>query len=123
MVHPLALTEPILSNPSFTPLQKLRKRTKAASDPSCPPKVTWTPSILQIDYMSSEYSSEGEPDNNSPAKMAPGLWDLISGGSMMSGMGESKVLEIRTPRWRSQDVSSRFLHPLFRLCVPSPRSG
>jgi hypothetical protein len=53
--------------------------------------------------MSSEYSSEGEKED-SPDKMTPGMWDLVSGRSLMGGM-EEKVLEIRTPRWRSQQVS------------------
>ena len=98
----LVFSDPLHLRPSRSAsTQKQKKRAKAASDPSCPPNTTTT--ILQIDHMSSEYSSEGEPDD-SYAKMAPGMWDLVSGGSMMAGR-EVKCLEIRTPRWRSHEVS------------------
>lgn len=51
-----------------------------------------------MDYQSSENSSEGEDSG-----LAPGEWDRAAN---MTGRADEneKVLEIRTPRWRSDEV-------------------
>ncbi|CED84581.1 hypothetical protein [Phaffia rhodozyma] len=107
---------------------KQRKRTKAATDPTFNSQYAQHPypHVLRIDYMSSEYSSEGEGDGPGRAGLGPGVWDsvagksdLISGGGSTPGAGgisqggeqdeaskAEKVLEVRTPRWRSGELNT-----------------
>ncbi|KAL7414578.1 hypothetical protein BDY24DRAFT_385705 [Mrakia frigida] len=120
---------------------KQKRRLKAASDPDYTSHTY--PNLLRIDYMSSEYSSEGEGEGGEK-RMEEGLWDLIAGkekksttttgggegagGEEAEGSGtggatgtkggkgkgrgrgkigdEKKVLEVRTPRWRSEDLNA-----------------
>jgi hypothetical protein len=98
--------------PSLSLLQKQKKRSKAALDPSYTSLYSEDPAshILKLDYMSSEYSSEGDDAGLVGGRLEPGLWETLSGRdpdpTLNKGKGE-KVLEIRTPMWRSQKV--RFL--------------
>lgn len=59
--------------------------------------------------MSSEYSSEGEGEGQGRTGMGPGVWDAVAGkndqgSQLQDGSKVEKVLEVRTPRWRSNDV-------------------
>ena len=76
---------------------------------------------LHFDYMSSEYSSPGEDSDGDELGCGlarRGRWDEML-GSRLEGEGEGKggwavglgekVLEVRTPRWRSAAVSHSHL--------------
>ncbi|TXT03802.1 hypothetical protein VHUM_04366 [Vanrija humicola] len=93
---------------------KQKRRAKAALDPSFA-DVHLPPAALHIDYMSSEYSSAGEDDaeadegvndgtNLTLESMAARSQDPESRpagkGGWANGVSE-KVLEVRTPTWRS----------------------
>ncbi|WWC63031.1 uncharacterized protein I303_105630 [Kwoniella dejecticola CBS 10117] len=98
---------------------KQKRRTRTAADPAFQ-DIHLPPSALHIDYMSSEYSSEGD---NSEGETEEGLlrrkeqWDVmrtkqaeeeqpvINGkGGWAVGISE-KILEVRTPRWRSEALN------------------
>lgn len=105
--------------------QKQRKRAKAALDPSL--TMTIPPIALHLDYMSSECSSPGEDSEGEEiddgtklarshrwaqqiaikAAQAPPV--KVDGKEWGQSQGE-KVLEIRTPRWRSHAVSGAVSH-------------
>jgi hypothetical protein len=103
-------------------VQKQKRRAKAAQDPSFGDDIP--PSALHIDYMSSEYSSAGEDDpeeapdgsdGETLAEQRRSQWldvlraqtpDMRSGkGGWADGVSE-KVLEVRTPTWRSARLAS-----------------
>ncbi|WWC71157.1 uncharacterized protein I206_105110 [Kwoniella pini CBS 10737] len=98
---------------------KQKRRTRAAAD-SAFQDLHLPPSALHIDYMSSEYSSSGE---NTDGETEEGLykrkeqWNemrkkqfeedkpVVNGkGGWAVGISE-KVLEVRTPRWRSETLN------------------
>lgn len=106
---------------------KQKRRAKAASDPAFGDQPLH-PTALHIDYMSSEYSSAGEDSDGSGAgadgQLGGSLSDKIerraaqwadvvqqatqtasSSVGWAEGLGE-KVLEVRTPLWRSPQVSN-----------------
>lgn len=77
-------------------IQKQKKRLKASTRLEQPIPQQ----ILRMEYMSSEDSSEGE-DSGLPA----GTWQLYAD---MTGRAsaEEKVVEVKTPHWRSTQVGS-----------------
>ncbi|WVW85164.1 hypothetical protein I302_107202 [Kwoniella bestiolae CBS 10118] len=102
---------------------KQKRRTRTASDPSFQ-NLNLPLSALHIDYMSSEYSSSGEDTEGELENILnkrKGLWDDMrrkqvdddqpttnGNGSGKNGwvVGLSeKVLEVRTPRWRSESLN------------------
>jgi hypothetical protein len=92
--------------------QKQKKRSKAALDEAYASIYSQQPHphILKLDYMSSECSSEGDDAGLDHGRLPEGEWERRSGRDpnpeLNKGKGE-KVLEIRTPRWRSERVRSR----------------
>jgi hypothetical protein len=60
----------------------------------------------RMDYMSSEDSSEGDDSG-----LAPGVWQRLADSARTDRNGQllvhDKVLEVKTPRWRSVEVSDR----------------
>lgn len=115
------------------PWQKQKKRAKAAADPACTDTVP--PVALHIDYMSSECSTQGEdsdPEGTDEytkaararrwteqiaTKAAEAPAEQIEGKVWGKAQGE-KVLEIRTPRWRSAAVRDA-LPGFWKLVVSS----
>lgn len=82
----------LTTSPSFS--QKQKKRLKAATRLEQPIPQQ----ILRMEYMSSEDSSEGEDSG-----LAEGTWQFYAD---MTGRAtaEEKVVEVKTPRWRSIQV-------------------
>lgn len=76
------------------------------------------PSALHIDYMSSEYSSAGEDEGDEQSASRRGHWlDVLRSHSpepQKPGKGgwaegvDQKVLEVRTPTWRSQRLNELY---------------
>ena len=99
------------------PSQKQKKRAKASLDPLFTPTSPIPPVLLQMDYMSSEYSSAGEDslgDEDAAAERKETWNAMLAARNEQSGEGSKggwaeglaeKVLEVRTPRWRSIAVS------------------
>ncbi|CAK9787272.1 hypothetical protein CC85DRAFT_284377 [Cutaneotrichosporon oleaginosum] len=97
---------------------KQKRRAKAAQDPSFM-DIHLPPSALHIDYMSSEYSSPGEEmdDEDGLDGQRKGYWmEMLQarspeGASNRSGKGgwaegvSEKVLEVRSPTWRSDRLA------------------
>jgi hypothetical protein len=114
-----------LSSETDRQMQKQKRRLKALSDPSFGNALP--PAALHLDYMSSEYSSPGEDsdeeDTAGKAKRAEKWGEMMTvqaahalnraSNSEEKGKGkggwadgvQEKVLEVRTPRWRSNEVS------------------
>lgn len=67
--------------------------------------------IRRMDYMSSEDSSEGDD-----LELAPGEWQRLANSARTDQNGQimehEKVLEVKTPRWRSDEVSMLSAHPI-----------
>ena len=98
---------------------KQKRRAKAATDPSC---VIDVPTLaLHMDYMSSEYSSAGENSDeggdNDIKTARQQRWEQESARSSpmadatdpsrpgdKSANAGTKVVEVRTPSWRSSQV-------------------
>ncbi|WVQ84273.1 hypothetical protein IAT38_006425 [Cryptococcus sp. DSM 104549] len=97
---------------------KQKRRSRSSADPAFS-DLSLPPSALHIDYMSSEYSSAGEDE---PEADLPGLayqqkesWremveEAQAAGPLNEGKGWGpsvvpKVLEVRRPRWRSQQLN------------------
>ncbi|WRT66781.1 uncharacterized protein IL334_003744 [Kwoniella shivajii] len=98
---------------------KQKRRKRSAVDPSFQ-DVHIPPSALHLDYMSSEYSSAGEetdPDTEVASTLRKEKWEAMlkkqaeddhhvpnGKGGWAVGISE-KVLEVRTPRWRSEELN------------------
>ncbi|KAK4689051.1 hypothetical protein P7C73_g1055, partial [Tremellales sp. Uapishka_1] len=98
---------------------KQKRRSKASLDPAF--DATLPPSALHFDYLSSEYSSAGEDSTSDSDKRyrRRERWTEMVGllslepedeakakgkGGWADGVGE-KVLEVRKPRWRSEQLN------------------
>ncbi|OCF35064.1 hypothetical protein I316_03104 [Kwoniella heveanensis BCC8398] len=102
---------------------KQKRRFRSSTDPSFA-DLTVPPSAMNIDYMSSEYSSSGEEDdvdngeilierksqwadmrNKQESESSMQVKENVGGkGGWAVGVSE-KVLEVRTPRWRSEALN------------------
>ncbi|WWC96354.1 hypothetical protein V866_003221 [Kwoniella sp. B9012] len=100
---------------------KQKRRTKTASDPSFQ-NLNLPLSALHIDYMSSEYSSSGEDTEGELEDILSKRKELWQGmrkrqmeedqpvpdgngkNGWVVGLSE-KILEVRTPRWRSETLN------------------
>jgi hypothetical protein len=74
-----------------------------------------------MDYMSSENSSEGEDSD-----LMPGEWQRLANLARTDSDGrflpDEKVLEVKTPRWRSMEVSVYRIFLITKLTKP-PRTA
>ncbi|WVO18616.1 hypothetical protein L204_106335 [Cryptococcus depauperatus] len=95
---------------------KQKRRARSAGSPSL--GISLPPSALHIDYMSSEYSSAGEDEPESSPDIVytqkrkwKEMYDELTkelADSNKSGWAaglSAKVLEVRKPRWRSQQLN------------------
>nr|ODN89333.1 hypothetical protein L204_06271 [Cryptococcus depauperatus CBS 7855] len=97
-------------------IRKQKRRARSAGSPSL--GISLPPSALHIDYMSSEYSSAGEDEPESSPDIVytqkrkwKEMYDELTkelADSNKSGWAaglSAKVLEVRKPRWRSQQLN------------------